>query len=186
MSEAMPEGWTERARFLVSVPEGYDRECLEELLEGVVDLSIREMPSVSAEAEQGDDEILRIVKDQDGYTIMLPGDGQWASSGDPRLLGSYVSLRLGEVASEAELPAVPPQMPVRVEQGDGWTEEWRVVWSDKLTPTSCSESAWSGSPDFMEWVRECYAPDRIARFERRIVGPPSPAVAEAQDERTER
>lgn len=47
-----------------------------------------------------EEEVLRVIRDKDGFAVILPVDGEWARSADPRLLESYVSLRLHEVTTE--------------------------------------------------------------------------------------
>lgn len=43
-------------------------------------------------------EVLRVIQDNWGYAVLLPGQGEWARSTDPRLIESYVSLVLHEEA----------------------------------------------------------------------------------------
>lgn len=72
---------------------------------------------------QGDGEVLRVIRDDNGYTIMLPGDGQWASSTDPRMLESYLALRLSEVAADVGLPALAPDNPWVGPSAEAGTQE---------------------------------------------------------------
>ena len=58
------------------------------------------------------EEVLRVVRDKDGFAVILPDDGEWARSTDPRLLESYVSLRLHEVATERLLNRLRRQVRV--------------------------------------------------------------------------
>ena len=63
-----------------------------------------------------EEEVLRVIRDKDGFAVILPDDGEWARSSDPRLLESYVSLILSEQASGGPSRFLPiPRQPVRVE-----------------------------------------------------------------------
>lgn len=64
----------ERAQFLVDVPYGYDRDCIEELLEGVVDLRLTELPAPPVPVEDGRDNLASPESNAAGGSGELDGE----------------------------------------------------------------------------------------------------------------
>mgnify|MGYP003403383965 FL=1 len=70
-------------------------------------------------------EILRVVEDDNGFAVVLPGDGEWARSADPEMLESYVALVLAEARTFKFGPAPAVEPFLRVGRRGEPSEAWR-------------------------------------------------------------